>query len=148
MARDCSQYRPFCLQVPPIVLSSDHPPPPQCPVFSPFTISLKVSFEDFTAMMFHGEVFCVMTPCSVVVGYQRFRGPCCLHLQVEAKMEAAWTYHNTTRRHYPGDLDLKIPLNTYELQTFAGRLCSAIISTTVTPVAEQFVTSCSLLRYI
>jgi len=22
----------------------------------------------------------IVTPCSVVVGYQRFRGPCCLHL--------------------------------------------------------------------
>jgi len=24
-----------------------------------------------------------MTPCSDVVGYQRFEGPCCLHLQGE-----------------------------------------------------------------
>jgi hypothetical protein len=30
-----------------------------------------------------GEVFRVVIPCSVVVGYQRFRGPCCLHLQGE-----------------------------------------------------------------
>jgi hypothetical protein len=27
------------------------------------------------------EVFCVVTPCSVVVGYQSFTGSCCLHLQ-------------------------------------------------------------------
>jgi hypothetical protein len=27
------------------------------------------------------QVFWIMTPCSVVVGYQRFGGPCCLHLQ-------------------------------------------------------------------
>jgi len=27
------------------------------------------------------EDFWVMTPCSVVVGDQRFRGPCCLQLQ-------------------------------------------------------------------
>jgi hypothetical protein len=26
------------------------------------------------------EFFLVVVPCSVVVGYQRFRGPCCLHL--------------------------------------------------------------------
>jgi len=29
------------------------------------------------------EVFCVVTPCSVVVGYKCFKGPCCLHLQGE-----------------------------------------------------------------
>jgi len=29
------------------------------------------------------EIFWVIRPCSVVVGYQRFRGPCCLHLQGE-----------------------------------------------------------------
>jgi hypothetical protein len=26
------------------------------------------------------EVFWVVTPCSAVVGYQRFRSPCCIHL--------------------------------------------------------------------
>jgi hypothetical protein len=29
------------------------------------------------------EFFWVVTQYSVVVGYQRFRGPCCLHLQAE-----------------------------------------------------------------
>jgi hypothetical protein len=33
------------------------------------------SFEAFTAVMSQVEVFWVVTPCSVVVGYQRFRGP-------------------------------------------------------------------------
>jgi hypothetical protein len=32
----------------------------------------------FTAVKIPVEVFCVVMPCSVVVGYQRFRGPCCL----------------------------------------------------------------------
>jgi hypothetical protein len=33
--------------------------------------------------LFQVEVFWVVTPCSVLVGYQRFRVPCCLHLQGE-----------------------------------------------------------------
>jgi hypothetical protein len=44
-----------------------------------------------------------MTPCSVVVGYQRFGGPCNLYLQGEMKMEA----HNSTGHHDPEDFDLK-----------------------------------------
>jgi len=30
------------------------------------------------------EVFWVVTPCSVMVGYKRFGGPCCVHLQGES----------------------------------------------------------------
>jgi hypothetical protein len=36
--------------------------------------------ETFTTVKIQVEVFWVTTLCSVVVGYQRFRGPCCLHL--------------------------------------------------------------------
>jgi len=32
---------------------------------------------------FQVEVFWVVTSCSVVVGYRRFGGLCCLHLQGE-----------------------------------------------------------------
>jgi hypothetical protein len=59
--------------------------------------------------MFQVEVLWVVTPCSVVVGYQTIRG----QLHFTLKMEAACTsetfvpYHNTTRRHNPEDLDLK-----------------------------------------
>jgi hypothetical protein len=37
--------------------------------------------EVFTAVMIEVSVFWVVTPCSVVVGYQSYRGPCCLHPQ-------------------------------------------------------------------
>jgi hypothetical protein len=34
-------------------------------------------------VMIYVKVFWVVTPCSAVVGYRRFRGPCCLHLHGE-----------------------------------------------------------------
>jgi hypothetical protein len=40
-------------------------------------------FEAFTAVMFQVEIFRVVTSCSIVVGYQRFGGRRCLHLQGE-----------------------------------------------------------------
>jgi hypothetical protein len=41
-----------------------------------FTPTQNNSFETFTSVTFQMEVFWVMTPCNVVVGYQLFRGPC------------------------------------------------------------------------
>jgi hypothetical protein len=38
-------------------------------------VSQRFEFEAFTAVMFQVKVFWVMTQCSVVVGYQYFRGP-------------------------------------------------------------------------
>jgi hypothetical protein len=38
-------------------------------------------FEVITLVKIQIVVFCVVTPCSVAVGYQRFGGPCCLELQ-------------------------------------------------------------------
>jgi len=38
---------------------------------------VDASSEAFTAVMFHVDVFCVMTPCCVVLGHQRFRRPIC-----------------------------------------------------------------------
>jgi hypothetical protein len=34
-------------------------------------------------MNIHFQIFWVVTPCSVVVRYHCFGGPCCLHLQGE-----------------------------------------------------------------
>jgi len=36
-------------------------------------------------------VFWVVTPCSDVVGYQRYGGPCCLHLQGEVTIQKTTT---------------------------------------------------------
>jgi hypothetical protein len=59
------------------------------------------------AVKFQVEVFWVVTSCSVVVGYQRFRGPCCLHLQGRARSsEMLVSYHNATGRHNSEGLDL------------------------------------------
>jgi hypothetical protein len=56
--------------------------------------SLITTFEPFTAVMFQVEVFWVVTPCSVTVGCQRFRDPCCLYLQGEmyVTQRIYWTF--------------------------------------------------------
>jgi hypothetical protein len=58
----------------------------------PNQVSIKwgtFNFEIFTVMKIQDEVFWVVSPCSVVVGYQHFRGPCCLHL-VKIQFEVFW----------------------------------------------------------
>jgi hypothetical protein len=42
-------------------------------------------------MMIQVKVLWVVSLCSVVVGNQHFKGPFCLELQDEVKMEEAWT---------------------------------------------------------
>jgi len=43
------------------------------------TVNLPYArFEVFTAVKIQVEIFWVVTQCSVVAGYQRFGGPCCL----------------------------------------------------------------------
>jgi hypothetical protein len=44
---------------------------------------MHAGFEAFRALVFQVQVSRLMTPCSVVVGYQRLRGPCSHHLQGE-----------------------------------------------------------------
>jgi len=46
-----------------------------------FTDFRKGYIEVCISVEIWGFVLWVVTPCSVVVGYHRFRGPYCLHLQ-------------------------------------------------------------------
>jgi hypothetical protein len=50
-----------------------------------FTNVATVCFMHTNIAMVQVEVFCIVTPCSVVVGYQRFRGPCCLVAVVNSR---------------------------------------------------------------
>jgi len=63
----------------------------------------KARFEVFTAVKIHVEFLWVVTSWTIVVGYQRFRGPCCFHLQGETFV----SYHSTTRRRNPECFDVK-----------------------------------------
>jgi hypothetical protein len=62
------------------------------------------------ALKIEVEVFRIVTPCSVAVGYDHFGGPCCLHVQNEAarSWERLVSYRNTKWCRNPEDLDLKI----------------------------------------
>jgi hypothetical protein len=65
-----------------------------------------------TCMNFEVEVFWVVTPRSVVAGYQCFRTPGCLNFHPKDRgIMYLWnvgiSYHNTTRRHNPEDIDMK-----------------------------------------
>jgi len=49
----------------------------------------EIPVLNLSLLRFQGEIFWVVMPCSAVVVYQCFRGPCCLHFTL--KKEAAWT---------------------------------------------------------
>jgi hypothetical protein len=57
--------------------------------------------------MFKVEVFLIVTLCSVVVGYQRFRGPCCHHLAVFINIQKYVPF--LICRRVPDLLPCKIP---------------------------------------
>jgi len=52
-------------------------------------------FGIFTSMRIHVLVFCLMTRCWDVVGYQHFWGSCCLHLHFALKKR----WHPTRSEH-------------------------------------------------
>jgi len=39
-------------------------------------------YEVFTAVKIQVKVVWIVTPCSIMVGYKCFGGPCCLHFRV------------------------------------------------------------------
>jgi hypothetical protein len=49
---------------------------------SQFLIEFSDSISDFD-FIFEVEIFWFVTPCNIVIGCQRFRGPYCLHFQGE-----------------------------------------------------------------
>jgi hypothetical protein len=58
----------------------------------------NLSFQAFIVMMIQVEVFWVVTPCSVVVGYQCFRGPCCLQGEVTRMEKIRHRYRPRLKR--------------------------------------------------
>jgi hypothetical protein len=46
-------------------------------------INYNARFEVLVVVKIQVKFFCVVIICSVVVGYQHFRGPCCIHFLVE-----------------------------------------------------------------
>jgi hypothetical protein len=51
------------------------------------TVLISITSEVFKVLKIQYESW-VLTPCSVVVGYQRFGRPCCFHLQSEALLSS------------------------------------------------------------
>jgi hypothetical protein len=85
---------------------------------------LNVRVEVFTAVKIQVQVLWVVTLCSLVAGYQRFRGPYCLHLQVEVEMQAGrFVCYHITRCHNQDKLGLKkVVIVTVQLWGFSGAL--------------------------
>jgi hypothetical protein len=57
-------------------------------------------------------VFCIFEPCCVVLGYQRFGEPCCLHHQDNRKDGGSMVLHHTTRYKNPENHEFSLRENT------------------------------------
>jgi len=89
-----------------------------------------VRYEVFTVVKIQVKVFWVVMPCSVVVGQENFREPCCIHLHSE--MEAASysetvSYHSTTWHHNPEYLNLYLTYLTSS-EFAVGLVCTKAVS--------------------
>jgi hypothetical protein len=88
-------------------------------------VTLIASFHTFMAVKIQVEVFWAVTPCSVVVRYQHFRGPRCPHLQDETFV----TYQNISRRRNPEDDLVKLIHDPAELKvSWCGIKSDTLIS--------------------
>jgi hypothetical protein len=82
-------------------------------IYPKLSSSRRASLVFSPRWYFQVEVFWVVTPCSVVVGYQRIMRTMLPLSSLHPKMEAAKSsetlvsYHKTTRRQNPKDFDLK-----------------------------------------
>jgi len=89
-----------------------HVPPIFLPDFFIFVTSRNM--WDFHCSKNLSRGILVTSPPSGVVGYQRFKGPCCLHLHFTLKIEVGGSsetsvyYYNTTRCHNPEDQDANL----------------------------------------
>jgi len=58
------------------------------------------------------EIFWLVTPCCVAIGYHSFGRPCCLHPDDGGNMDfrsfGILSHHYTRRRHNPEDLNLNL----------------------------------------
>jgi len=75
--------------------------------FSPLALRVQTykgyaTLELFTAMKIQVAVFSIVTPCSFVIGYKRFGGPCYLHLQ------SIWTWSCCNQYHFSSKILLWI----------------------------------------
>jgi len=70
-----------------------------------FQLEADAGFEVFTVVKISTEVFWIVTLCSsVLVGYHRFRGSCCFHLQQYESPKHLYrtiTLHGVTHQKTP-----------------------------------------------
>jgi len=87
---------------------------------------LSASFDALTAVNIQVRVFWIATPCSVMVGYKHFRGPCCPRLQSSGfwRLVVMWKDTNVSKVHATTIFNVKLVLyqNTTRCQFRRPRL--------------------------